>query len=141
VTADEALLRELCRARDACERKRQDAVRAGVLRARIQTIDDELTDVVEAVQYLCSQTQLELPDGIAQMRPWPESGLALVERTLALCVRLLQAREQALATALRESDLPLADLLRGSIEVHRETVRKLCEAVNRPLPPAMSGIQ
>ncbi|HEU4430135.1 MAG TPA: hypothetical protein VFT98_15350, partial [Myxococcota bacterium] len=124
-----------------CMMKRQDAVRSGMLRARIQAIDDELTDVVEAIQYLCSQMQLALPQGVPPMRPWPETGAALVERTLALYVRLLQARERALAAAIRDADRPLEDLLRSSIDVHRETIRKLCEAVNRPLPPSMSELQ
>ena len=141
MTADEALLRELSRARDACLQRRQEAVRARALRTRIQAIDAELTDVVEAIQYLCSQTRLARPDGVPRMRPWPETGIALVERTLALYVRLLQSREQALAGALSRGDRTLAHLLRSSIQVHRETIRKLFEAVNRPLPPAMSELQ
>lgn len=141
MTADEALLRELSRARDACLQKRQEALRAGVLRTRVQAIEDELTDVIEGIQYLCSQTRLPLPDGVPRMRPWPETGVALVERTLGLYVRLLQKREHALAAALRDDDRALARRLRSAIQVHLETIRKLCEAVNRPLPPSLSGMQ
>ena len=135
---DEALLQELLRTRDECLERISAASRAGVTRARVHAIENELTDTIESIQTLCVRRGLPLPEGIPPMRPWEVDGIARAQRILSRQLRLLNLRHKVLDAAVKTGNRAGAYHMRQAIRADRQAIRKHCEAAKLPLPPEVS---
>ena len=135
MTADEALLQELVRARDDCIERLNAATRSHALRARSHAVETELADVVELIQALCARTGLPLPEGPPEGHPCEIDAASPAQRELDLLVRLLRARRRAYDYTAHVGDRALLFRLREAMTSDREMIRKHCEQAKLPLPP------